>query len=106
MVDAVRHLEQAVAAGYGGSYAATALQAFANETQHGYRRELRRYAARIRKQPGASTRESLDDHILHLVQTTSSESSIKRLISDVKILEKLRCNQRSAQETGWSCRAS
>ena len=90
MVSAMRWLEQAVATGYGGSYAATTLQAFASDTRLGYQRELRRYAACIRKQPGAGARESLDDHTLHLVQTTSSDSSIKKLISGVRILEKLR----------------
>ena len=76
--------------GYGALYATTALQGIARDTLEGYRGEVRKYAARIRRQPGASTRESLHDQTVHLVQSTSSDASIKKLISGVCILEKLR----------------
>ena len=86
MVGAVRRLETAVTEGFAG----TALCGLADDKNKGYLHELRRYAARIRRQPGASARESVDDQLLHLAQTTNSESSIKKLLSGVRLLEKLR----------------
>ena len=83
MVGAVRRLEAAVTEGFAASYAGTALCGLADDTTKGYIHELRRYAARIRKQPGASARQSLDDQLLHLAHTTSSESSIKKLLSGI-----------------------
>ena len=90
MVGAVRRLEAAVTEGFAAWYAGRALCGLTHDTNWGYVHELRRCAARIRKQPGASARESLDDQLLHLAQTTNSESSIKKLLSGIRLLEKLR----------------
>ena len=62
----------------------------ADDTNKGYLHELRRYAAHIRRQLGASARESLDDQLLHLAQSTNNESSIKKPLGGVRLLEKLR----------------
>ena len=53
----------------------------ADDTNRGYLQELRKFA---------SARTSLDDQVLHLVQTTQSESSLKKLLSGLRLLEKLR----------------
>ena len=90
MVGAVRRLETAITEGFATSYTGTALCGLADDTNKGYLHELRRYAARVRSHPGASARESLDDKLLHLAQTTNNGSSIKKLLGGIRLLEKLR----------------
>ena len=86
----MRKLEAAISAGYTSSYAGTAVCGLADDTNRGYLQELRTFARRIRQQPGASARTSLDDQVLHFVQTTQSRSSLKNLLSGLRLLEKLR----------------
>ena len=101
MVGTVRRLEGAITEGFAASYAVTALCGLADDTNKGYVHKLRRYAARIRKQPGASARQSLDDQLLHLAQTTNSESSIKKLLSGIRLLEKLRWAPSTVSAGDW-----
>ena len=59
LVDAVRKLEAAVSAGYASSYAGTAVWGLADDTNRGYRQELRKFARRIRQQPGPAREPAL-----------------------------------------------
>ena len=72
-----------------------------DDTNRGYLQELRKFVRRIRQQPGASARTSLDDQVLHLVQTTQSESSLKKLLSGLRLLEKLRWIPQTVSAGDW-----
>ena len=57
---------------------------------------------RVQKQPGANAKESFDNHTLQLMRTTASESALKKPLSGIRILEKLRwIHKQAAPETGW-----
>ena len=101
MVNAVRRLEEAVSAGYASSYAGTTVCGLAEDTNRGYLQELRKFTRRIRQQPGASARTSLDNQVLHLAQTTQSESSLKKLLSGLRLLEKLRWIPQTVSAGDW-----
>ena len=69
--------------------------------QQGYLQELRKFVRRVRQQPGASAQTSLDDEVIHLVQTTQTESSLKKLLSGMRLLEKLRCIPPTVAAGDW-----
>ena len=101
MVEAACKLEVAVNAGYAVSYASRAMCGLANDTRTGYGGELRKLVARIRKQPGASAWESIDDQILFLVQHHQTDSALKKLLSGIMVLEKLRWIPRTVCAGDW-----
>ena len=62
----------------------------AQHSTDGYSDALRRLAITVRRQPGASTRECMQDHMPGIVRTTESDGGLKRVLTAVRVLEKFR----------------
>ena len=80
---------EAVAADFAVTYDTCAVHGYAKDTRDGYSAALRRLAVTLRQQPGATAREFFQDHLLGIIRTTESNSGVKRVLSAVRVLEKL-----------------
>ena len=86
--DAIGRYQDTYRSDFAVSYAATALHGFAEDTRNGYGDALQRLAVMVRRQPGASVRECLQDHMLGIVRTNESDSGLRRVLAGVRVLEK------------------
>ena len=88
LMDAIRRFKRATGDEYATTYESTAVRGLEKETRQGYAAALSRLARTLRQQPGATARESLEDHLLDSARTSSSESGTKKVLSAVRVLEK------------------
>ena len=62
---------------------------------------MRRLPVTVRRQPGASARGSLQDHMLGIIRTTESDSGPRKLLAAVRVVEKFKWIQPSVCPTDW-----
>ena len=99
--DAIARYRDVAGSDFAVSYASTALLGFTKDTRDSYGDTLRRLAITIRRQPGATATECLQDHILGIVRTTESDSGVRRVLAAVKVLEKFKLIQPLVCPMDW-----
>ena len=87
--DAIAHYRDVAASDFVVSYASIALHEFTKDTRNSYG-ALRRLTVTVRRQPGATARECLQDHILGIVRTTDYDSGVRRILAAARVLEKFK----------------
>ena len=89
MAEAVERLGQAMRAGWGAGYDTSVVRGLCKSTLDGYLGALAKLRRRERMQPGCGRRRVLEDELGDIAAQNVGEGNIKKLLSGVRLLEKL-----------------
>ena len=101
MAEAVERLGQAVRDGWGAGYDANVVRGLSKSTLDGYLGALAQLRRRERMQPGCDRRRVLEDELGDIAAQDVGEGNIKKLLSGVRLLEKLGCIKSTVRPGDW-----
>ena len=81
--------QEALDAGYGTTFASTALKRWHKDTLGGYVQQIKRLARTEQMRPGDGPRAVLESRLLAIAQAVQSESSAKAVLSAARLVEKM-----------------
>ena len=101
MAEAVERLGQAVRDGWGAGYDASVVRGLSKSTLDGYLGTLAKLRRHERMQLGCDTRRVLEDELGDIAAEDVGEGNIKKLLSGVRLLEKLGWIKSTVRPGDW-----
>ena len=101
MAEAVERLGQAVRDGWGAGYDASVVRGLSKSTLDGYLGALAKLRRREHMQPGCDRRRVPEDELGDIAAQDVGEGNIKKLLSGVRLLEKLGWIKSTVRPGDW-----
>ena len=87
--------------GFGDGYDASVVRGLADSTLEGYKRRLLRLAREIRTGEDLQPRAAMEKHMLAAIRTEQSTQGLRKLLSGLRLLEKLEWVQPLVRKGDW-----